>query len=185
LRFDLFYDGLMSDSSPHDGTKDQRYYEELLALRFPSIAGTLTEIERGLLHMEMGTFAMATRNAIESERTEEVAAHLAFVDELFGRAAPDLDNAIYVSYLENVFLGRDDARYRRARSTLSDRLRAGFVELEEGWKEFDARQRERPLTGRSGDRKDAWAMQTSNWWRLSNPDGISDFDSIPSPEHNL
>ncbi|HKA01824.1 MAG TPA: hypothetical protein VKE70_35180 [Candidatus Solibacter sp.] len=61
----------------------------------------------------------------------------------YSEGVPDLDNAIYVSYLENVFLGRDDARYRYASSTLSDRLRAALVELEEGWKEFDARQRER------------------------------------------
>jgi len=134
----------MPDSSPRDGTKDQRYFEELLALRFPSIAGALTEIQRGLLHVEMGAFARATRDAIESGRTEEVAAHLGFVDELFGGAARDLDNAIYVSYLENVFLGRDDARYRHARSTLSDRLQAALVEVEERWKAFDARQRERP-----------------------------------------
>ena len=57
----------MPDSLPRDATKDQRYFEELLALRFPSIAGALTEIECGLLHVEMEAFARATRNAIESE----------------------------------------------------------------------------------------------------------------------
>jgi hypothetical protein len=133
----------MPDSLPRDRTKDQRYFEERLALRFPSIAGALTEIERGLLHVEMCAFARATRKAIESEDTEGVAAHLAFVDELFAGAAPDLDNAICVSYLESVFLGRDDARYRQARSALTDRLRTALVEIEEGWKEFDARRRER------------------------------------------
>jgi hypothetical protein len=62
------YDGLTPDSL---GPKDQRYFEELLTLRFPSIAGALTEIERGLLQVEMAAFARATRNAIESDGTEE------------------------------------------------------------------------------------------------------------------
>ena len=45
-----------------------------------------------------------------------------------------LENAIYVSYLENVFLGRDDERCRSARSGLSGRLAAALVSLEEHWK---------------------------------------------------
>src|SRR5262249_14503334 len=61
----------------------------------------------------------------------------------YSEGVPDLDNAIYVSYLEKVFLEGDDELYRYVISTLSDRLRAALVELEEGWKEFDARQRER------------------------------------------
>jgi hypothetical protein len=133
----------MADLIRHNGTKDQSYFEERLAVRFPAIAEALTEIERGLLHVEMGAFARATRTAIEGGNLGEFTSHLAFIDELLDGADSDLANAIYVSYLESVFLGRDDAPYCQARSALSDRLRAALAEMQEGWNKFDARNRAR------------------------------------------
>ena len=53
------------------------------------------------------------------------------------------ENAIYVSYLENVFLGRDDERYRSARAALSDRLKAALTDLEQHWMNTAERGRER------------------------------------------
>jgi hypothetical protein len=126
----------MSDLGLHYGAEGQRRFEELLANRFPAIAGRISEIERGLLHLEMAAFARATCTAIDGGNLKEVAVHLAFIDELFRDAAPDLENAIYVSYLENVFLGRDDEPYRSVRSTLSDPLQAALVDLEEHWKKI-------------------------------------------------
>ena len=102
---------LMGDFVHHDGAEGRRRFEELLAKRFPSIAAQIDEIERGLLHLEMGAFARPTCNAIDSGDSEEVATHLAFIDQFFVDAPPDLENAIYVSYLKDVFLGRDDERY--------------------------------------------------------------------------
>jgi hypothetical protein len=57
--------------------------------------------------------------------------HLAFVDEPFNGAPPDLENAIYVSYLENVFVRRGEERDHSARSALSSRQKAALVALEE------------------------------------------------------
>jgi hypothetical protein len=124
----------MSDLVLHDGAEGQRRFEELLANRFPAIAGRISEIERGLLHLEMAAFARATRTAIDGGDLKEVALHLAFIDELFRDAAPDL---------ENVFLGRDDERYRSVRSTLSDPLQAALVDLEEHWKKIAESSRKR------------------------------------------
>ena len=126
----------MGDFVLHDGAEGQRRFEQLLANRFPEIAGQISEFERGLLHLEMGAFARATCLAIDRGDFNEVAVHLAFIDELFGDAPPDLENAIYVSYLENVFLGRDDERYRSVRSTLSDRLQTALGDLEADWKKI-------------------------------------------------
>jgi hypothetical protein len=58
-----------------------------------------------------------------------VARHLAFVDELFGGPAPDLDNAIHVSYLENVFLDLTTDSTVTHVPRFSDRLRAALVGL--------------------------------------------------------
>jgi hypothetical protein len=127
---------LMSDFVLQDGAADRRRFEELLANRFPEIAGQINEVERGLLHLEMAAFARATCAVIDRGEFHVVAVHLAFIDELFRDAAPDLENAIYVSYLENVFLGRDDELYRSVRSTLSDRLQTALVDLEAHWKKI-------------------------------------------------
>jgi len=121
---------LMGDFVRHDSAEGRRRFEESLAKRFPSIAAQIHETERGLLHLEMGAFARAICNAIDNGDLQEVAAHLAFIDELFVDAPPDLENAIYVSYLEDVFLGRDNERYSSARSRLSCRLADALVDLE-------------------------------------------------------
>jgi len=136
----------MSDFVLQNGAEGQRRFEELLADRFPAIADQINEIERGLLHLEMAVFARATCIAIDGGDLKEVAAHLAFIDELFRDAAPDLENAIYVSYLENVFLGRDDERYRSALSALSAPLRVALMDLEDHWKKIAAFSRKRSST---------------------------------------
>jgi hypothetical protein len=127
---------LMTDFVLRDGAEGQRRFEELLANRFPEISGQISEVERGLLHLEMATFARATCAAIDRGDFNEVAVHLAFIDELFRDAAPDLENAIYVSYLEDVFLGRGEERYRAIQATLSDPLQAVLVDLEGHWKKI-------------------------------------------------
>jgi hypothetical protein len=131
----------MGDFIHHDGEEGRRRFAELLANRFPSISAQIYETERGLLHLEMAAFARAACAAIENGDLQEVTAHLAFVDELFQDT--DLENAIYVSYLENVFLGRDEERYRSARSELSGRLQAALVDLEEHWKKISEWSRKR------------------------------------------
>jgi hypothetical protein len=124
----------MGDFVLQNGAEGQKRFEELLASRFPAIAAQITEIEQGLLHLEMAAFARATCAAIDRGDLDEVAEHLAFIDELFRDATPNLENAIHVSYLEDVFLWRDEYRYCSARSMLSDPLQAAFVDLEEHWK---------------------------------------------------
>ena len=56
---------LMVDFVHHDGDEGRRRFEELLAKRFPSIEAQIDEIERGLLHLEMG----ARKGQRESQRT--------------------------------------------------------------------------------------------------------------------
>jgi hypothetical protein len=51
---------LMSDFVLHDGVAGQKRFEELLANRFPEIAGQISEVERGLIHLEMAAFVRAT-----------------------------------------------------------------------------------------------------------------------------
>jgi len=115
------------------GPKGKNDFERLLAERFPSVAAQIDESERDLLHLEMAVLARVTCRAIDFAEFEEVQLHLGFVDELLSNAAPDLENAIYVSYLENVFLGLEDRRYLTARGMLSGRMQTALAELEDHW----------------------------------------------------
>jgi hypothetical protein len=124
----------MTDLIRAGGPRDRSDFERLLTERFPAIAAEIDDFERGLLHLEMAVFARATCRAIDSGDAGEVQAHVGFVDWLLSDARPDLENAIRVSYLENVFLDSEDPRYVSARAKLSKRLQTTLTELEEHWR---------------------------------------------------
>ncbi len=128
----------MADFIRVGGLKNRDDFERLLAERFPSIAAEIDDAERGLLHLEMAALARATCKAIDSGDVQQVQKYLCFTDELLSDAGPDLENAVHVSYLENVFLGSNDARYLSARTMLSERLLRALRELEEHWQKIGA-----------------------------------------------
>jgi hypothetical protein len=135
----------MADPIQQNGLYNQATFEEQLSKRFPAVSQKITDDVRGLLHLEMAEFARATCQAIEQNLLGQVRTHFEFIDELFSNAVPDLENAIYVSYLENVFLGRTDAPYLSARDRLSPDLQRALIELEAHWEEIEQYCRERNL----------------------------------------
>jgi hypothetical protein len=132
----------MSDFVLCGDPNDPADFERRLSARFPEIATQIDDFERGSLHSEMAAFARATSEAIGLADFPLVRAHLSFVNELFSGAGSGLENAIYVSYLENVFLSGDDDRVATARAMLSERLAAALVELEEHWRTINNTKRE-------------------------------------------
>jgi hypothetical protein len=82
------------------------FYEKLRQ-RFPKIAESIDDISQDLVHLEVADFGHATEQAIATGQTDAVREHLAFLEELFAIADPELDNALTVSYLEHVFLFSD------------------------------------------------------------------------------
>ena len=123
----------MSELIQTSGLKDRRDFERLLAERFPKIAAEIHESESGVPHLEMAVFARATCKAVDLGDLQEAQSHIDFVDELLSDAGPELVNAVYVSYLEHVFLASQGARYVSARTMLSLRLRNALAELEKHW----------------------------------------------------
>ena len=113
---------------------DHQVFIQMLTDKFPSIAATIDEMDRGLLHLETGRFADATRAAIEAGDLETVAQHFRFVDEVLARADSDVENAIAVSYLEHLDLPLDDPKHIRARCMLSARQLRMYKALEESWR---------------------------------------------------
>jgi hypothetical protein len=94
-----------------------------LLRRFPELDGRQDASVKGLLHCEMGWFSHQTDAAIESGNFRLVRIHFEFIDEVLANASDELENAIMVSYLENVFsLNTPDTA--KARDLLTPRLAA-------------------------------------------------------------
>lgn len=115
------------------GSTDHVRFLAKLTERFPEIAGDVDDCSRDLLHCEMATVARATQAAIDSGNKEAVRQHFAFVDELFRDAAADVENAIYVSYLENIHFDGRAGKSIDARKMLSPRLQQTLAGLESHW----------------------------------------------------
>ena len=79
----------------------------------------------------MATLARATQAAINSEDKAVVWAHFQFIDEVLRDAASDVENAVYVSYLENLQLEGKKLGSTEARDLLTPRLLHALVDLED------------------------------------------------------
>lgn len=60
-----------------------------------------------------------------------MATHFKFIDEVLSDAAPDVANAVHVSYLENLRFEGRKASPTKARELLTPRLRDALAKLEE------------------------------------------------------
>jgi len=97
---------------------DRDRFVALLAERFPNVAAAINDCSQGLLHLEMATLARATQAAIDDQDHDTVRRHFHFIDEIFQQAASDVENAVNVSYLENLRFGGCKAAPTKARELL-------------------------------------------------------------------
>ena len=109
---------------------DHGRFIALLTERFPQVMAEIDDCRQGLLHMEMAVLAHATQSAIDAGDRGTVRRHFEFVDEVFADATPEVENAVYVSYLVNLQFEGRKAGLIRARELLSPRLRQALAELE-------------------------------------------------------
>ena len=110
---------------------DHECFIELLRDRFPEVATAIDDCSQGLLHLEMATLARATQAAIDNQDKTTLVRHFQFVDEVFRDAAPDVENAVNVSYLENLRFEGRKAGPTKARELLTPRLQRALIELED------------------------------------------------------
>lgn len=85
---------------------------------FPEIAGRMDEGDLGILSLEIGAMALATKDAILNFDLIAVRRHLAFIGDLYDRAEVELRKTIQIAYLENLFLGENSYAHVEARSLL-------------------------------------------------------------------
>lgn len=110
---------------------DRDWFIAMLTERLPEVAAAIDECSQGLQHLEMATLARATQAAIDDHDRDKVRGHFQFVDEVFRQAAPDVENAVNVSYLKNLRFEGRKAGPTKARELLTPRLRQAQAELEE------------------------------------------------------
>ena len=98
---------------------------------FPASFREMHDLDDELLHIDMANFARTTESAITGNDSNLAKKHFEFIGKLFTKANPDLENAIYVSYLENLLLGQKSKKYTDARRLLPENLEKALFELEE------------------------------------------------------
>jgi hypothetical protein len=90
-----------------------------VTLYLPEVAERIEESDFGIVHLEVGTMKLSTRDAFARSDFATVRKHLSLIADLFDRADAELYEAIRVSYLEALFLDEVSAAHIVARSMLS------------------------------------------------------------------
>lgn len=78
-----------------------------ITLHMPEVSARIDEDDFGILHLEMGAMKLATLDAIKRYELFTVRRHFMFISHLFEHANSELYDAILVSYVEGLFIGKD------------------------------------------------------------------------------
>lgn len=107
---------------------------ELVLVEFPSLSEDFAEDE-GLFHLQMAAFSGLAQTAIEHNDSATLKRCYSFLEEVVKSATFELENAIYVSFLEN--LNFESSAYGvEARRMLPPLLSRMLVELEAHWQQI-------------------------------------------------
>lgn len=107
---------------------DEAKFLALALAEFPSLADEFAENE-GLFHVQMGVFSGVAQTAIERGDFATLKRCYKLADETMKNTSPGVENAIFVSFLEN--LNFEVSPYgAEAKRLLSPKLSQMLVELE-------------------------------------------------------
>jgi hypothetical protein len=103
---------------------------QLLNATFPEVTQAVDECCKGILHFEMGVFATITEAALDQKRFRRVDEYFRFVEAVWERATPAVQNAIHVSYIEDLALGKFNGNRYRGLKRLPDVLREILLQID-------------------------------------------------------
>lgn len=111
---------------------DREQMVRILIEEFPSLEEEIRDdVWAGLVHLEIGCFARYTQRQIDGGNREEVQRCFAVADRILKNADEQVDNAVYVSYLEHLDL-HDGKRQRSwAKGMMSPLVLAGWKQMNE------------------------------------------------------
>lgn len=101
---------------------------------FPELLSDLDDgVVTGLLHPEMGVLAAFARRAVSQRDHRSLGRAIAFAEAALRVGTPTVQNAVYVSFLETVFLDATDAHHLEAEALLPPALKIALGELRADW----------------------------------------------------
>jgi hypothetical protein len=105
---------------------DERKFAEILLVEFPELRDEIREYQ-DLAHLQMMEFALFINRACERGNWETVEKCLRLADRLLRFGDSEVNNAVYVSYLE--ILPRKGAIHDRLRKMMTNDLRRGWDDI--------------------------------------------------------
>ena len=119
------------DTSEWPDEIDGESFARLLATHLPEIVRQVEVIRGvGLVHCEMGVLEKATLTAFH-KKDRDTLRYLDFAEEVFRRANADVENAVWVSYVEGFVLASPEDQ--RIRELLPVGLGEAFDEFKESY----------------------------------------------------
>ena len=113
---------------------DKDRFVQLALAEFPQLREEFAE-EDGLLHLQMAAFSRFVQATIDRNDLDVLVRCYGFLAEIMKSATPDVENAIYVSFLEN--LDFESSPYGPdARRLLPPVLQKALAEVEEHWEDI-------------------------------------------------
>ena len=113
---------------------DEAKFLALALAEFPNLADEFAENE-GLFHVQMGVFSRIARTAIERGDFATLKHCYNLADETMKNALPSVENAIFVSFLENLNF-ESSPHGAEAERLLSPKLTEMLAELNEHWRQI-------------------------------------------------
>jgi hypothetical protein len=119
-----------------DGIDEAKFLAMAVA-EFPSLAGAFAENE-GLFHVQMGAFSHLAQDAIERGDLATVKRCYDLANEAMKNVRPNVENAVFVSFLENLNF-ETSPHGSEAERLLSPKLTEMLAELNEHWREIETK----------------------------------------------
>jgi hypothetical protein len=114
---------------------DHARFLDLLSAEFPEVIEAFTRYEKGLLHCEMGAFRRVAEQAMDTGRLWQAEKYFRFIERVLKEATPEVENAVEISFLEDLALGEfTEVRYRAIEERMPERLRAKLIRVNARWK---------------------------------------------------
>lgn len=110
---------------------DHARFIQMLTEEFPEVVASFDEYAEGLIHVQMGTFARITEQAIDGGNLWQAEKYFRFVARARENASPEVENAIDVSYLEWLaFSDCTENRLRAIKERMPKSLRTIVLEID-------------------------------------------------------
>jgi hypothetical protein len=111
----------------------EEFLSRLLA-QFPEVFAEIKPSEKDLLHCEVAAFRLATENAMDTGHHWAAELHFRFVEQLLKEANPELRNALEISYLEDLALGKyTPMRYQAVKERMPKTMRSVLIGHNSQW----------------------------------------------------